>query len=97
MKKSETVKYKFKFKEDLKRFTETLLEYVSTDNGDWTVKGFIVKDFDFFVAEKWEIASDNEGSSNTANIGSITNIEDLRNGNGIFANLGEEWFDEYMI
>lgn len=57
----------------------------------------VIKDFDFFVAEKWEIASDNQGSANTANIGSITNIEDLKNGNGIFANLGEEWFDEYWI
>ncbi|MGO9482151.1 MAG: type II restriction endonuclease [Candidatus Kryptoniota bacterium] len=34
---------------------------------------------------------------NTANIGSITNIEDLKNGKGIFANLGEGWFDEYWI
>lgn len=57
----------------------------------------VIKDFDFFVAEKWEIASDHQGSANTANIGSITNIEDLKNGNGIFAGLGEEWFDEYWI
>ncbi|MCX6149533.1 MAG: hypothetical protein NTX22_03295 [Ignavibacteriales bacterium] len=57
----------------------------------------VVKDFDFFVTEKWEIASDHQGSANTANIGSITNIEDLKNGNGIFSNLGEEWFDEYWI
>ena len=57
----------------------------------------VIKDFDFFVAEKWEIASETEGSKNTANIGSITNIEDLKNGNGIFAKLGEEWFDEYWI
>jgi hypothetical protein len=49
----------------------------------------VIKDFDFFVAEKWEIASDNQGSSNTANIGSITDIEDLKNGNGVFAKLGE--------
>ena len=57
----------------------------------------VIKNFDFFVAEKWEIASDHQGSANTANIGSITNIEDLKNGNGIFALLGEEWFDEYWI
>ncbi|MBM3436458.1 MAG: restriction endonuclease [Bacteroidetes bacterium] len=57
----------------------------------------VVKDFDFFVAEKWEIASETEGSKNTANIGSITNIEDLKNGNGIFSKLGEEWFDEYWM
>lgn len=57
----------------------------------------VVKNFDFFVAEKWEIASDHQGSANTANIGSITNIEDLKSGNGIFTSLGEEWFDEYWI
>lgn len=57
----------------------------------------VIKDFDFFVAEKWEIASDSQGSKNTANIGSITNIADLKNGNGVFADLGEEWFDEYWI
>lgn len=57
----------------------------------------VIKDFDFFVAEKWEIASDSQGSKNTANIGSITNVDDLKNGNGIFAKLGEHWFDEYWI
>lgn len=57
----------------------------------------VIKNFDFFVAEKWEIASDHQGSANTANIGSITNIEDLKKGNGIFSGLGEEWFDEYWI
>jgi hypothetical protein len=49
------------------------------------------------VAEKWEIASDKQGSKNTANIGSITLIEDIKKGNGIFAKLGEEWFDEYWM
>ncbi|HXH18516.1 MAG TPA: type II restriction endonuclease [Chitinophagales bacterium] len=57
----------------------------------------VIKDFDFFVAEKWEIASDHQGSANTANIGSITNIADLKNANGIFAKLGEHWFDEYWM
>lgn len=57
----------------------------------------VIKEFDFFVAEKWEIASDHQGSANTANIGSITNINDLKRGNGIFATLGEQWFDEYWM
>ena len=57
----------------------------------------VVKDFQFFVREKWEIASDSSGSGNTANIGSITKIEDILNGNGVFKNLGEEWFDEYWM
>lgn len=57
----------------------------------------VIKDFDFFVAEKWKIASDKQGSGNTANIGSTLSIDDLRNENGIFSQLGEEWFDEYWI
>lgn len=57
----------------------------------------VIKDFDFFAAPKWKIASDKQGSGNTANIGSITDIEDLKNGNGVFSNLGEEWFDEYWM
>lgn len=57
----------------------------------------VVRDFQFFVCEKWRLASDKQGSGNTANIGSITNIEDILSGNGVFANLGEEWFDEYWM
>lgn len=57
----------------------------------------VIKDIEFFVAEKWKIASDKSGSGNTANIGSINCIEDILKGNGIFANLGENIFDEYWI
>lgn len=57
----------------------------------------VIKDFDFFVAPKWKIASDKQGSGNTANIGSITDIDDLKSGNGVFSKLGESWFDEYWI
>lgn len=57
----------------------------------------VIKDFDFFVAPKWKIASDSRGSGNTANIGSIKDIVDLKSGNGVFSNLGENWFDEYWI
>lgn len=55
----------------------------------------VIKDFIFFAAEKWRIASDKSGSGNTANIGSIKKIEDILNGNGVFANAGEEIFDDY--
>lgn len=51
--------------------------------------------FTFFAEEKWKIASDKGGSGNTANIGSIRNIEDILNGNGVFALAGEEYFDDY--
>lgn len=57
----------------------------------------VIKDFDFFAVPKWKIASDGRGSGNTANIGSIKNIEDLKAGRGVFSKLGEEWFDEYWI
>ena len=57
----------------------------------------VIKDFDFFASEKWKIASDKQGSGNTANIGSIVDIADLKSENGIFSKLGEEWFDEYWI
>lgn len=34
-------KYKSDFKKELDKFADKLERYVSTDNGDWTVKGFI--------------------------------------------------------
>ncbi len=57
----------------------------------------VVRDFQFFVAEKWKIACDKSGSGNTANIGSINNIDDIVNGNGMFSRLGESWFDDYWM
>ncbi len=57
----------------------------------------VARNFHFFVAEKWKIASDIGGSGNTANIGSINNIVDIVNGNGKFSKLGESWFDEYWM
>lgn len=57
----------------------------------------VIKDFDFFTAEKWKIASDKQGSGNTANIGATLNLDDLRNESGVFSQLGEEWFDEYWM
>jgi hypothetical protein len=57
----------------------------------------VVRDFQFFVCEKWRLASDKQGSGNTANIGSITYIEDILAGNGVFVKLGEESFDEYWM
>ena len=56
-----------------------------------------MKDFQFFVVEKWKIASDKGGSGNTANIGSINHIDDIINGRGMFSRLGEKWFDDYWI
>jgi hypothetical protein len=57
----------------------------------------VIGDFQFFVTEKWRIASDKSGSGNTANIGSISKIEDVIRGKGVFSDLGEEWFDDYWM
>lgn len=57
----------------------------------------VAKNFQFFVTEKWKIASDKGGSGNTANIGSINNIADILAGLGMFSKLGEHWFDEYWM
>jgi len=55
----------------------------------------VVKDFTFLLQEKWRIARDQPGSGNTKNIGSIHTIKDLVDGNGTFATLDEEVFDDY--
>lgn len=57
----------------------------------------VAQNFQFFIAEKWKIASDKGGSGNTANIGSINNISDIISGKGMFSKLGENWFDEYWM
>ncbi|MBE6401325.1 MAG: restriction endonuclease [Verrucomicrobia bacterium] len=57
----------------------------------------VIKNFQFFVQEKWLIATDRPGSGNTKNIGSVNAIEDLINGNGTFAELGEDVFNDYWM
>ena len=57
----------------------------------------VVKDFDFFVQEKYKIAIDRPGSGNTKNIGGVINIEQLINGSGPFAQLGEDTFNDYWM
>ena len=61
----------------------------------------VVKDFDFFLQEKWKIAIDRAGSGNTKNIGSETDIEKLKSGNGLFLQQfgenGKNVFDNYWM
>jgi len=57
----------------------------------------VVRDFSFFVQEKYKIAADRPGSGNTKNVGSVTKIDDLINGKGPFSNLGEDFFDDYWM
>lgn len=57
----------------------------------------VIKNFQFFVQEKWKIAIDRPGSGNTKNIGSVSKIDDLLNGNGTFSKLGEDVFNDYWM
>ena len=57
----------------------------------------VISNIQFFIAEKWKIAGDKRGSGNTANIGSIQKIDDILSERGMFANLGESWFDDYWM
>ena len=57
----------------------------------------VVRDFVFFVQEKYRIASDRPGSGNTKNIGSVTNISQLVTGSGPFHKLGIGAFDDYWM
>ncbi len=57
----------------------------------------VIRDFKFFVQPKYKISSDSVGSGNTRNIGSIQNIEKIINGEGIFATLGEELYNDFWM
>lgn len=57
----------------------------------------VISNIQFFVVEKWKIASDKAGSGNTANIGSIKKIDAIIAGAGVFSKLGEKWFDDYWM
>lgn len=62
-----------------------------------------IRDIEIVFQHKWRIASDQPGSGNTKNIGSVKDIDSLRHGAGPFAKLGEEgetifnrYWQEYM-
>jgi len=57
----------------------------------------VVKDFTFLLQEKWRIAADGPGSGNTKNIGSVKDIQALVEGQGPFATLGQQVFDDYWM
>lgn len=62
-----------------------------------TVIKSVIEQFIFFVQPKWKIASDKTGSRNTRNMGGIRDIDDLVAGRGVFADLGEDVFDDYWM
>lgn len=57
----------------------------------------VARNFQFFLQEKYRIASDGPGSGNTKNIGSTKYLERLINGTGVFAKLGTGVFDDYWM
>ena len=59
----------------------------------------VIKNFEFFIQEKWKIAIDRPGSGNTKNIGSTTNINELINGTALFTKFknGQRIFDDYWM
>ena len=57
----------------------------------------VIKNFTFFIQEKYRIAIDRPGSGNTKNIGSVTRIDELINGKGPFTELGEDVFSDYWM
>ncbi|MBQ6457347.1 MAG: restriction endonuclease [Kiritimatiellae bacterium] len=57
----------------------------------------VIGSFVFFVQPKWKIASDRAGSGNTRNIGSVSEMDRLVAGDGVFAALGEDVFDDYWM
>lgn len=59
----------------------------------------VVRDFDFFLQEKWKIAIDRPGSGNTKNIGSTTSIRELKDGTALFTRYkdGKRLFDDFWM
>jgi hypothetical protein len=57
----------------------------------------VASGFQFFLHEKYKIASDVPGSGNTKNIGSTKLLNRLIEGTGVFAELGVEVFDDYWM
>lgn len=57
----------------------------------------VASQFEFFLHEKYRIASDRTGSGNTRNIGSTVFLDRLMAGRGVCADLGVEIFDDYWM
>jgi hypothetical protein len=55
----------------------------------------VIRDFRLLLHQKWCIASDKPRSGNTKNIGSVKDLQSLLDGEGPFAKLGENVFDDY--
>lgn len=74
---------------------ENICEFTKYSISDLEEIPSVINNLQFFVSEKWKIASDRSWSWNTANIWSIDNIDDIINERWVFINLWEDIFDEY--
>lgn len=79
------------------RALEALPEEVLFTVDDLATMPSAISRLQFFAQPKYAIAKDLPGSGNTKNIGAITNIDDVINGRGPFAALGEDTFDKYWM
>jgi len=57
----------------------------------------IITNVEVILQEKWKVAIGSPGSGNTANIGSIKKISQLKNGTGPFSRESEDVFDDYWM
>ncbi len=78
-----------------RRTEQDINEYKKYTIDDLTNIVSVANDFTFLLHEKWRIATDKPGSGNTKNIGSVKKIDELIHGKGVFADRGEETFDNY--
>ncbi|MBN1578599.1 MAG: hypothetical protein JW913_18695 [Chitinispirillaceae bacterium] len=103
---------KQQFETALRYFVESMGKSISSDDGQWTIKGFI----DLFK-NVYTISADTKIVSKILEIHLFPGIlkfaadnsyklvlaqhqnyyPDILAGNGMFSKLGEEWFDEYWI
>lgn len=79
------------------RSEELIHEHISHKVADLDKIPSVANNFEFFVQEKYKIATDKTGSGNTKNIGSVKDPDELLNGRGPFSGLGEQVFDDYWM
>lgn len=91
--------------EKIEEIGELLSNCLIYEGKKYNIENFIdilsvVRDFQFFLQEKWKIASDKPGSGNTKNIGSTKILSELVEGRGKFTKFkgnGEAIFNDYWI
>jgi hypothetical protein len=57
----------------------------------------VIKDVEFILQEKYNIAKDRPWNSDSKDVASTTKIDELREGSGVFADYGVDVFDDYWM